>query len=126
MSAYLLGSFVPTDTVPRTVDPLTHEMLPPRRATSDEQEREAIEYALDKMLELRIWSIALPVEWARRPATTLSILGHAEHIGRRIVPVFDEITDEIDVDGVPVDRSPTARFERLQAELEDTWDADGL
>lgn len=127
MSTTLLGPFVPPDTVPKMQDPITRELLPPRRTTTDEQERAAVDHALVFMLDRMIWKVALPVEWTRREPTTLTIVGHPEHLGRRTVAVFDGIEDEVDQQGNPVDRSFPVRFERLQDELDDVWEAsDGL
>jgi hypothetical protein len=122
----IVGPFTPDDTVQRTVDPVTREILPPRLTTTDEQERQAIGYALEQMVDLRIWKIAVPVMWSRRSPTTLTVVGHAEHLAGKIIPVFDHVEDEVDEAGAPVDRERGTRFARLQDELEQAWNAEGL
>ena len=119
-----LEPYVPPDATGKEQDPVTRELMVPRRTTTDEQEAAALEHALTAMLEAGDWTAELVVHWTRREPTVLVVAGHAEHLGRRRVPVLDAV-DERTLEGDPVPRTPADRFRRLEAELEDAWD-DGL
>jgi hypothetical protein len=127
VSAHLLEPFTPPDVVQRTVDPVTREVIAPRLTITEEQERAAVDWAVDQMERLRIYTVAVPVNWTRRPTTILTVVGHPEHLGKKIIAVLDRVSEEHDADGRPVDRSEPVRFERIQTELEDAWEQqDGL
>lgn len=110
--------FEPAAEVAGFRDPVAGKQWPPKPTTTDEQEREAVRYALEEMRKAKDYRCELTVYWTRRPTTVLVIRGHAEHIGAKVIAVLSAIEDERTEDGQPVRRDAQHRYQRLVAEVQ--------
>lgn len=116
-----LDPFTPTAVLEGGMSPVAQARFPSRRSTSEEQRAEAVAHAAAWMAERRIWTVDLEVRWTRSEPTILTVSGHAEHLGERIVPAVDRVRER-DLAGRAIEPTPGERHMTLEREVGELYD----
>lgn len=110
--------FQPTAVLDPGRSPITGQTFASRRSTTEEQREEAVRHAAAWMAEHTVFVVEVEVEWTRKPATVLTVNGHAEHLEGKTIAVIDRWR-EADRSGRTLALSLSERHAILERELEE-------